>query len=330
MTLNLRQRFVTFVNNRSTNLEERTRLFMFLASMTLLLLGMPMHLLGLIGTDEQFLLNVTVVFWLSLVAILLLYIYRKLTLIQAISVYAIVAQLSESVRIIYLAVVTPDNFERTIVVNLVISFAIVIYLVLGFVKTVPVIVTAINLATLLFASNYNPHAVSPHFTLLFSFIQIGSCVLGYVTWKGVHTLQNEATDYLKTQDGILEAFHMSKQELVAYLQMCRRNNQEEKSIHNFFRNLDEQSEKNLINAVEQRLAEKRLEQENFALCFPQLTPTELEVCRLVMNGKTVNDIARILDKNANNIGTVRIHIRKKLGLKTGEDLRQFLVDTVKK
>lgn len=329
MTFNPRQNFKKFVNRRSSNLEERTRLIMFLASMTFLLVGMPMHLLGLIGTKEPFLLNITIGFWLSLVAILLLYIYKKFTLLQAINVYAIVAQVTESMRILYLAVMTPDNFERMIVVNLVISFAIVIYLVLGFVKTVPVIVTAINLVTLLFASYYNPHAVSPHFTLLFSFIQIGSCILGYVTWKGMHTLQNEATDYMKTQDGILEAFHMSKQELVAYLQMCRSNKQEEKSIHNFFRNLDEQSEKNLINAVEQRLAEKRLEQENFALRFPQLTPTELEVCRLVMNGKTVNDIARIMDKNANNIGTVRIHIRKKLGLKTGDDLRQFLVNAVK-
>ena len=315
MTFNPRQNFKKFVNRRSSNLEERTRLIMFLASMTFLLVGMPMHLLGLIGTKEPFLLNITIGFWLSLVAILLLYIYKKFTLLQAINVYAIVAQVTESMRILYLAVMTPDNFERMIVVNLVISFAIVIYLVLGFVKTVPVIVTAINLVTLLFASYYNPHAVSPHFTLLFSFIQIGSCILGYVTWKGMHTLQNEATDYMKTQDGILEAFHMSKQE--------------QKSIHNFFRNLDEQSEKNLINAVEQRLAEKRPEQENFALRFPQLTPTELEVCRLVMNGKTVNDIARIMDKNANNIGTVRIHIRKKLGLKTGDDLRQFLVNAVK-
>lgn len=329
MTFNLRQRFRIFINRRSSNLEERTRLIMFLTSLALLIIGMPMHLLGLIGTAEPFLLNITIGFWLSLVALFLLYIYRKFTLMQAITIYAIVAQVTESMRILYLATTTPDNYERMIVVNLVISFAIVIYMVLGFVKTVPVIVTAINLVTLFLAYIYNPHAVSPHFILLFSFIQIGSCILGYVTWKGVHTLQNEATDYLKTQDGILEAFHMSKQELVAYLQMCRSNNQEEKSIHNFFRNLDEQSEKNLINAVEQRLAEKRLEQENFALRFPQLTPTELEVCRLVMNGKTVNDIARIMDKNANNIGTVRIHIRKKLGLKTGEDLRQFLVDAVK-
>ena len=329
MTFQLKERLETFINSRTVNREERTRLIVFLISNVMFLTGLPLHILGYIGADDPSLHGISAVFWFLLVFIFLLYLWKRVTLIQTICVFAIVSQLTESARIVYLATEMPVNFERVIVINLVISFAIVIYLVLAFVKTVPAIVTAINLLTIFYASYINPQAVNPHFLLLFSFIEIFSCILGYIIWHSMHSLQQETTEYMKTQDGILEAFGMSKQELVAYLQMCRNNRQEQKTITNFFNNLDEQSEKNLLNAVEQRKAEIRLQQENFARLYPQLTPTELEVCRLVMNGKTVNDIARIMDKSTNNVSTVRIHIRKKLGLQPGDDLRKALCEAVK-
>ena len=37
------------------------------------------------------------------------------------------------------------------------------------------------------------------------------------------------------------------------------------------------------------------------------------------------EIATILDKTPNNISSVRIHIRKKLGLATSDDLREALL-----
>lgn len=59
--------------------------------------------------------------------------------------------------------------------------------------------------------------------------------------------------------------------------------------------------------------------------LPSLTPTEREVCRLIIGGKTILEIAAILDKTPNNISSVRIHIRKKLGLATSDDLREALL-----
>ena len=49
------------------------------------------------------------------------------------------------------------------------------------------------------------------------------------------------------------------------------------------------------------------------------------MCRLIIGGKTILEIATILDKTPNNISSVRIHIRKKLGLATSDDLREALL-----
>ena len=57
-----------------------------------------------------------------------------------------------------------------------------------------------------------------------------------------------------------------------------------------------------------------------------LTPTELDVCRLVEQGLAINDISKVLGKSASNVSTVRGNIRKKLGLAQDADLRRALLD----
>lgn len=60
--------------------------------------------------------------------------------------------------------------------------------------------------------------------------------------------------------------------------------------------------------------------------FPMLTPTELDVCRLVEQGLTLKDISTALGKSVSNVSTVRGNIRKKLGLAQDDDLRSALLD----
>ena len=100
-----------------------------------------------------------------------------------------------------------------------------------------------------------------------------------------------------------------------------------KDISDFFDRLDERTEANLIRAVEQRMAHRRMLHADISSVLPTLTPTEQEVCRLIIGGKTIQEIASILNKTPNNISSVRIHIRKKLGLATSDDLREALLKT---
>lgn len=57
-----------------------------------------------------------------------------------------------------------------------------------------------------------------------------------------------------------------------------------------------------------------------------LSPVELDVCRLVEQGRTLRDISNILGKSISNVSTVRGNIRKKLGLAQDDDLRSALLD----
>ena len=60
--------------------------------------------------------------------------------------------------------------------------------------------------------------------------------------------------------------------------------------------------------------------------FPMLTPAELDVCRLVVQGLTLKEISITLGKSVSNASTVRGNIRKKLGLEQDDDLKKTLLE----
>ena len=185
-----------------------------------------------------------------------------------------------------------------------------------------------SIGTVVFAYTATHGAVSRQIVTIFVLVEIFTCVLGELIRRGISGLQRENEGYLATISDVLTVFHMSRTELLAYIQLVR-GGRSGKETADFFDQLDERTEANLIRAVEHRVAQRRMRHARIAETLPMLTPTEQEVCRLVIGGKTLSEIASILDKNVNNISSVRIHIRKKLGLATGEDLREALLATMK-
>lgn len=57
---------------------------------------------------------------------------------------------------------------------------------------------------------------------------------------------------------------------------------------------------------------------------PELSPSELEICLLVLKRKSMKEMCDILGKTVTNITSQRSRIRKKLGMKRDDDFRLFL------
>lgn len=318
-----------FIDSRCHNHEERQCIIVYLVGVAMVLAGMPLHFAGLLGIDNCLLHTVSAASWVASAMILAFYMKGKLRLTTAISIFTIMLQLAESIRIIYNVEEQPDGFEWSIMLNQTISLIVIIYLVMGFVRLTPIVNTAISLATLAFACWRTGGAVNFQMLTIFTFVEVATCLVGGFMQRSVHTMQRENTSYKDTEEGLLNAFHMTKAELAAYIHLCRQNSPDEKQVSAFFDMLDEHSEANLTRAVELRMAERHIQRADFAAKLPQLTPTELEVCRLVIVGKTLAEIARILGKSTNNISSVRIHVRKKMGLQPKDDLRQALMEATK-
>lgn len=329
MKVNLKRRITTFLYLRSHNWQQRLCFITFMVlCLSVVILGVPMHMAGLIGRGDTTLYAISAVTWVATAAILALFIMKRMRLNVAISTFGIMTQLAESTRIVYAAVVQPEGFADTILFNQIISLALIIYLVMATVRHTPTATAAISIATLLFAFIHTNGGINPQTVAIFVIVEVFTCVLGELIRQGIRNMQRENDDYHTTISQLLASFNMTKTELLAYLQMGR-GGMDSKSINEFFNHLDNRTEANLIWSVEQRIAHRHMQLADIATVLPTLSPTEQEVCRLIIGGKSIVEIADIMNKNTNNISTVRIHIRKKLKLTKGEDLRQALLKATK-
>lgn len=330
MKSKLIQRLTIFLDRRSHNWQQRMCLITFLMlSLSVVVLGVPMHIIGMIGRCDTILYTISAMSWAATLTILIMYLTQRMRLTVAISSFGILTQLAESARIVYVAMERPDGFEETIVFNQVISLALIIYMVMAAVRHMPTILAIMSIATITSAYLYTDGEINRQIVVIFVIVEIFTCILGEMIRRGIRSMQRENADYHSTLNRVLSTFHMTKTELLAYIQLGR-GEQSEKDINDFFNHLDERTEANLIRAVEQRVAQRKMQHADISAVLPTLTPTEQEVCRLIIGGKTIIEIASILHKNANNVSSVRIHIRKKLGLATGKDLREALLEVMQK
>ncbi len=327
MKSKLLEQLTIFLDRRSHNWQQRLCLITFLMlTLSVIVAGVPMHIAGLVGRGSNILYIISAVMWLATVMLLALYLLRHMSLRVAISMFGILTQLTGSARIVYMAIERPEGFDQTILFNQIISLALIIYLVMAVVRHIPTIIATISIATIVFAYLYTDGGFNKQIVVIFVLVEMFTCVLGEMIRRGIRDMQCENADYHTTINRVLATFHMTKTELLAYIQLGR-GEQSDKDITDFFDRLDERTEANLIRAVEQRMAHRRMQHANISSVLPSLTPTEQEVCRLIIGGKTIYEIASILNKTPNNISSVRIHIRKKLGLATSDDLREVLMKT---
>lgn len=94
--------------------------------------------------------------------------------------------------------------------------------------------------------------------------------------------------------------------------------------------MTEDSKQTLLKNVKNLI---KLQEADFLLLegiFPELSPSELEICQLILQDKKLSEICTILNKNESNINSQRAHIRKKLNLQTSQNLKTVLTERLKK
>lgn len=314
-----------YLSPRISTREEKHQLIVFLLATLTGLVGFPLHIIGVWGSDDEVLQLISIANWIGLAIVLLLYLCKKVNLFTAFTWYGIVMQAMLSAKIVYIACTMPQDASYLILFNSFTSMLVILVLVMGYMRSIPFFITILSLATSVVVRIVAPQMIQMQFMLYFLFIEIFACALGFMAWRDLHEVENENVDYHNEVDSILKTLHIDNAELKALLAMSVEENPSVGDIESIFSHLDERAERNILTAVRKHDAEIRLQNLEIAKVFPMLSQTEQEVCRLVLKGKTLAEIADALGKNANNISSVRIHIRRKLGLKQGEDLKNMLM-----
>lgn len=211
-------------------------------------------------------------------------------------------------------------------VNITVCYLLVLLGGISLLPRTSLVCTCINLTTIFLCRYFTNNPMYGQLLIIYGFLSVATIVFSFVAYKLLREQQVELNDYTNTINQVLHVFNMNKTELLALLKLAKA--QDTTAVYNkeLMAQLDKKTLHNIIKVANQIEHMQACQRKDMHERFPMLTPTELDVCRLVEQGLAINDISKVLGKSASNVSTVRGNIRKKLGLAQDADLRRALLD----
>nr|DAH94497.1 MAG TPA: helix-turn-helix protein [Caudoviricetes sp.] len=149
--------------------------------------------------------------------------------------------------------------------------------------------------------------------------------VGYIFILYVITFDSKnATKGLRMPDRI------TKEEQSAIDMLINLNKSDKEKVYSLLSRLSSIHQEELFNNIKNYYQKQYIETVNLLSICPSLTPSEIEICKLILIDKSLKEICSILHKTPSNITSQRTHIRKKLNLTKQDDLRTSLMILINK
>ena len=326
--------FRSFLSKRCIDRKEEMQLVVYLVYSVMIIFGMPLHFgLGLIGREGFLVRTISFVEWLCCFVFLALYLSRRMHLKTTFFWLSVCLQFAVGLSIVLIAVMArPENLissQKLLTVNGILSLFNILMVCMGLVPNASTVIMALFTLFTGVAYVICPQIMLSQFVLLFFYSMLGVWGYSLLMHHLFRSTSREINDYKMFQNGVLNKFHMSKAEALSLIQLSREAGRVDGIDDKVLGNLSERTRHNLIALGEHLQNERRDKMVDLSTIFPQLSPTELEVARLILKNMTLKEIAVATEKSLSNVGTVRGNIRKKLGLSPGDDLRDFILAKIK-
>lgn len=312
------------ISNRTDDAIQRQQLITYLIATGLVIVGMSLHLSGILGANLPVLRLLSVLVLFGCVVMFSLWLSHQVTVKTAYNVTAILVQCVQTAKILYVACAFITIYNHLVVMNGFISMMLMMVLVISYLRKMAIIVGVANIITLLTAGFIiNDRILWQYITLIILFT-VFFIIMADLMYRNVKRMKEENIEFQTNEQNLIAAVRLNRKEINAYLAMCRADNPTDGETERLFNILSEKSQRNVINVVERKKAIDGSQEDDIKAAFPNFTPMELEVSRLVLRGMKLSQIINITGKTESNISVVRSRIRKKLHLEAGDDLYEAL------
>lgn len=308
---------------RETSLLVRQQKTTFTIYSATLLAGLISNLCGLSGppSGEATLLNT--VFLAVVLSLLLAYRAGKLPLRRAFCAMAVATQLFTCNEML-LCALSPSAYGLMLIVgNMVLLAVNLMFSLIAYLKRIPYVLGGMAIATYAACMFLTGDTALKNFFVLYLVMLLAISLLGSLLAGNIRRLNEENSAMKREEEEILHVLKIEKEQVLAYIRLAKQRHVTE-DTYRILDLLGERLRENVIHNVREAMVSKELERRRLSGIFPELTPSEIEICRLVILGKTLNEVCAILGKTEGNITSQRSNIRRKLGLKPSDNLKKVL------
>ena len=322
ITDKIKNAFETFLL-REPSFIGRQRLITFIVYATILTIGTICNIIGITGVRDAFYTNINILFLASTLTFATLYTLKAAKLTTCLYAMTIISHIvlsAETIRFAY----TGDAHSITLAVGTFVLLSLnIAYSNAAYLKYNSYILCAITIAVCIICA-FHLHTRTLHcFLTLFTTSFIMVSILGEQLVANTVLLTSENKKYKKDEEEFLTMFRIRREQIKAYIHLAQNRLPAEK-IDMLFEQMQPYQISNVVYNITKYTEHHRAMLEKIADILPELTPSELSVCRLVLEGKKQGEICSLLNKTKTNVNTHRAHIRKKLNITTNENLRDAL------
>lgn len=311
-----------FLRERTAISREQLSLLLF-CYLPVMLLGVLANIFGLTEPTDTFFLYTHSVLLVTAATFFFLYFRQKISIAYCLSAFTIIGQIIISIEMIFCALRPSPYYVMLIMANTVLLAMNTMVTIAAYLKRTTLLLGIATMAV------YVTCSIISGDQLLKSFIVVFTIAFGFVSFVGVllarstNKLNRDNERMRKDEYELLHLLKLKKSEVKAFITLANTQYQQD-GTKMLLDRLETKSKLNLINNVEEYLKHRSTELNTIAQAFPELTPSEREICRLILQGKKLGEICLILNKNESNINSQRANMRKKLGLKPTDNLQEQL------
>lgn len=309
---------------RERGVIDRQRVTVFVYTSALLVIGVILNLCGVAGPSTPFFQVANITQGISAVLGFYLYYNRRISLTTAMSLLCIVMQVEISAETIYCAINKSSYDVALIIANMALSAVVLLLGIIAYLRAVPYIVALLSLSTFVLSIYTTGSEVLANFFLVFLVVFLAFSLLGGVMIRSISRLNEENSQLKNERQEILDVFHLTKEELRSYMTLAQEKNLEPDKTAEILALVGSAAEKHILDNVAFYIRQTTIEFDKLRERFPELTPSELEICALILKEKKQKEVIDILGKSRSNITCQRTNIRAKLNMQPDEKLYDVL------
>ncbi len=281
-------------------------------------------LMDLAGPDDAFFDYTHGIFLAVITVFLILFFRDKADVVTCLNAFTITGQSLVSMEMLYIAGSPTFENEMLIMANVVLLALNAMISMAAYLKWTTIALTIATSMTYLFCAfiSQSPSLWSFAVVFIIAFSSLGT--IGLLMARNYERLTSENGQLKKSEEELLSIMILSKEDIKACISLAADKHSDTESCR-LIEQLDKKSRRNLLNNIGTYLQAMNYDQITVSSAFPELSASEREICRLVLQNKKLTEICTILDKTESNISTQRANIRKKLGLAHDDNLKERLL-----
>lgn len=315
---------LTFVIQREKNFINRYRLIIFIYTSIIILIGVTINFCGLSGPQDSFYTITNCCQCLLAILFYLLWYFRRIKLSFASSALYIVGQLEISTEMIKCAIEQNTYSISLIIGNTALSAGIIMLTVISSFRLLPYFIASLSMLSFGICILITRDDSLKNFFLIFLFVFFFLSMLGHRQITIFNRLTRDRKRQKKNAKKELNLFAFNKSQLMAYITLAKEKGLSIQQTQTLLDNMGEKAKKNIYDNVSDHIRQSQIDYNLLGRKLPELSPSELQICELILKNMKIKEISKKLNKSESNITCQRTNIRSKLGLQKGDDLPEAL------